>query len=213
MPVVATIELPAEGFVLGRVFADVDDYSIQLTQFVPTGDQLVPYFWIESDAMAAVEPTLRDHPRIAGVTKYDERAGRTLCQIEWKRPFDALLSVFMQTDVLVNEAYGESDRWKFELLATDRNELAVFQSACHDRDIPVKFRRFCEGGPSSTERMELTAKQYEILQLAYARGYFEVPREVTVTELAEDLDISPQAASKRLRRGFVNVLGSVFHDS
>lgn len=209
MTVVATIELPAEGFILGRAFADIDDYSIQLTQFVPIGEQLVPYFWVETTAIEAIEPVLRDNDCIADVTKYDERAGQTLCKIDWKQPLDELLTVFIETNVLVSEAYGTPDLWKFELVASDRNELVAFQSACHDRDIPVKFRRVFQSAPSSTERMEVTEKQLEILELAYERGYFEVPREVTVTELAEDLDISPQAASKRLRRGLVNALGFV----
>jgi len=212
MPIVAIVEFPAEGFILGRVLADIDDYYAQLTQFVPTGNQLIPYFWIENDAIEKIEPTLRDHPRIAAVTKYDQRADRTLCQIEWERPLDESLLVFMEMDVLVRKAHGTPTRWEFELLASDRSELAAFQSACKERAIPLEIRQFFQSGPSSTERTGLTKKQHEVLRLAHERGYFEVPREVTVTELAEALDISPQAASKRLRRALANTLESVLHD-
>jgi hypothetical protein len=36
---------------------------------------------------------------------------------------------------------------------------------------------------------------------AYEQGYFEVPRSVTVTELADHFGISDNAFSQRLRRG------------
>lgn len=213
MPVIATVELPAEEFIIGRLLVDIDDYSVKLTHFVPVGDQFIPYFWIESDAISGIEQTLSDHDSIAAVTKSDQRAGRTLCHIEWKQPMDKFLLVLMETDVLVSEARGTPDRWEFELLVSDRTDLATFQSACNDRDITLEFGRILQSGPSSTERVGLTDKQHEILQLAFTRGYFEIPREITVTELAGDLDISPQAASKRLRRGLLNVVGFVLNVS
>lgn len=212
MPEVAIVELPTEGFVLGRALADVDDYSVRLTQFVPTSNRLVPFFWIESDTIEAVEPTLREHPRIADLTKYDQQVDRTLCQVEWEPPLDEFLLALRETDVLVSKAWGTPDFWEFELFAGDRDQLSVFHTTCREREIPLEIRQLFRAGPSSTQRAGITDKQHEILRLAYQRGYFEVPREVTVTELAGDLDISPQAASKRLRRGLVSVLEYVLHD-
>jgi predicted DNA binding protein len=44
--------------------------------------------------------------------------------------------------------------------------------------------------------------------LAYERGYFESPREVTLTELGEELGITQQAVGSRLRNGSKYVIGS-----
>jgi predicted DNA binding protein len=41
------------------------------------------------------------------------------------------------------------------------------------------------------------------------RGYFEIPRRVTLTDLAEELGITRQATSERIRRGVNAVLRSV----
>jgi predicted DNA binding protein len=46
----------------------------------------------------------------------------------------------------------------------------------------------------------MTDKQLEALELAYERGYFERPRQVTQEALANELDISKQALSRRLSR-------------
>ena len=43
--------------------------------------------------------------------------------------------------------------------------------------------------------------------LAYERGYFNSPRDVTMTELGEELGISQQAIASRLRRGIRQILG------
>ncbi|WP_251342980.1 bacterio-opsin activator domain-containing protein [Haloplanus halophilus] len=95
MTVVARFDLPAEEFVLGRVLSDLDDYYAELTQFVPTDEQFIPCVWIEADDLSAVESCLADHPRVGDTTRFDERAGRALYEIEWVAPFDDLLSILM----------------------------------------------------------------------------------------------------------------------
>jgi predicted DNA binding protein len=54
----------------------------------------------------------------------------------------------------------------------------------------------------------LTDTQQEALVLAYERGYFESPRQVTLEELGEELGISQQAVGSRLRGGIKHILGS-----
>jgi hypothetical protein len=58
----------------------------------------------------------------------------------------------------------------------------------------------------------LTPPQRALLAAAVEGGYFEIPREITIAELATTFDISDQAASERLRRALSNVLGDVTLD-
>ncbi len=46
----------------------------------------------------------------------------------------------------------------------------------------------------------LTEKQRHTLEVALELGYFETPRDITLKELAAELDITHQALSERLRR-------------
>ncbi|MFC7156276.1 helix-turn-helix domain-containing protein [Halomarina halobia] len=48
---------------------------------------------------------------------------------------------------------------------------------------------------------DLTDEQREALRAACERGYFDVPRRISLSELADELDVSHQALSERLRRG------------
>ena len=50
-------------------------------------------------------------------------------------------------------------------------------------------------------RFGLTDSQYRALVLAASRGYYEVPKAVTLAELAEEIGVSHQALSEQLRRG------------
>lgn len=52
----------------------------------------------------------------------------------------------------------------------------------------------------------LTAAERETLRVALEKGYFEVPRETTLVEIAEELDRSDVEASQQIRRGMGAVL-------
>ncbi len=69
--------------------------------------------------------------------------------------------------------------------------------------------------PDSGPDFGLTPVQRETLLLAVDRGYYAIPRECTTLELAEELDISDQAVTERLRRAIVTVVKNTvqFSDS
>jgi len=50
------------------------------------------------------------------------------------------------------------------------------------------------------DRAALTDKQRQAIELAAERGYYEVPAEATIEDLAAELDLSPSAFGKRLKR-------------
>ena len=96
----------------------------------------------------------------------------------------------------------------FDLLLDDRNELSKaidllsdFGSVRVER-ITQDFRR--EIIPSRSEWQELLSsippRQREILNTAVERGYFEIPRQVTLEEIAEEMDITKTTASNHLRK-------------
>ncbi|EMA44782.1 helix-turn-helix domain-containing protein [Halococcus saccharolyticus] len=116
----------------------------------------------------------------------------------------------MNRDLIVEEASGTAEEWEFHLRAHDQAALSTFQEACHDKEVPIDITRVHHNpeeadGPSH----RLTRKQREAVTLAFERGYFAVPREITLTELAEEIGISRQAYSRRLQRGLRNVLSEV----
>ncbi|SEO20882.1 Predicted DNA binding protein, contains HTH domain [Halogranum amylolyticum] len=96
----------------------------------------------------------------------------------------------------------------FDLLLNDREELSeaiellsAFGDVTVER-ITQDFRR--EIMPSRSEWQELLAsippRQREFLNTAVERGYFEIPRQVTLEEVAAEMDITKTTASNHLRK-------------
>lgn len=200
MTTVATVDVPAGAFVLGEALASVDDYRAELDRFVRAGERFVLYAWVDCDDHSRLESVLRDHPRIHVVERYDGHDGRVLYELR-VGPTVALLSMLDSRDFVVANAEGRPEGWTFELLANDPEELAAFRSACEERGVPIDVRRLRQSKQVSANGSGLTERQREMLRLAHEGGHFEVPRETTITELSEEMDVTPQAASKLLRRG------------
>ncbi|WP_174955747.1 MULTISPECIES: helix-turn-helix domain-containing protein [Halolamina] len=58
-----------------------------------------------------------------------------------------------------------------------------------------------EGDAAVAERWDLTPAQSEALRTAAGMGYFAVPRQVTATDVADEIGISKSAFLERLHRG------------
>lgn len=204
MTVIASVVIDAEEFALGQALADTTT-RIELTQFVPVGEQFVPYFWREHGGDSDVfERSVRAQSVVERLENLDGRVDASLYRIEWTDETDGFLGALRDEDIVVEEASTDhGDEWLFRLRALDQDALSAFQNACYDRDIPLDIRRVLHNpGPDERDRTltAVTEKQYEALELALEEGYFDVPREHSATELAEKLGISRQAFSRRLQR-------------
>jgi len=115
----------------------------------------------------------------------------------------------METGVPLIKAVGNNEGWTFDIRGDDRRDIAAFQERCREKDISITLTKLHALTPIDSEaEAALTDTQQEALVLAYERGYFNSPREVTLEALGEELGISQQAVGSRLRKGIKHVLGS-----
>ena len=210
MSVIASLSIDADEFVLGEVLAATTT-RIELTQFVPVDNQLVPYFWKEHDGDdEAFEQSVRGHSAVAALSNLDGKVNSHLYKIEWTSEVDGFLSALRDQNVLIEEGTTtDGESWLFQLRALDQKELSAFQDNCSTRDVPLDIRRVVHNPDSSDNPRSLvgvTPKQQEALTLAFDRGYFSVPRDISADDLGKELDISGQAFSRRLQRGHYGVL-------
>lgn len=57
---------------------------------------------------------------------------------------------------------------------------------------------------------KLTARQREVLETAFDRGYYDVPRSASTAEIAAEFDLDDSTVSEHLQRAERNVLAAVF---
>lgn len=98
--------------------------------------------------------------------------------------------------------YGWLERW----LLPHRGALNQVWETARDRGFEFDILTIGEFNPEgSATTGTLTEEQRSTLRFAYEHGYFREPRETSLEELAEQLDISSTAVGGRIRRG-INAL-------
>jgi predicted DNA binding protein len=213
MTILAVISIDAESFALGEVLSNGGtDTRIELTQFVPTNGDLIPYFWVvHSDGQETYERHVRADPRVERLTNLDGGVDRTLYRIEWTDGLDGFLDALRDNAVLVEEARGAPDEWRFRLRADTQQALSGFQEDCFEAGVPLDIQRVMHNSvPTGPSKYEITDKQGVALELAFEEGYFHVPRGTSQTELAEQIGISRQAFSRRLNRALETLIDSTY---
>ena len=202
MATVIRAEVPAEEFALKQTFEAVPDVSFECERIVKGGDQVVmPLIWaygFESDRLGEV---LEDDPTVQEASLLAEFENELLYRMEWVDQVRLVLQMLTNSRATVLSCYGDGESWVLRVLFPDRDSLSHTHEFCNEHGLrfDVHYVREMEGEPAG--RFGLTVEQHEALTTAASRGYFEVPRQIDLQELADEIGVSHQALSERLRRG------------
>lgn len=165
--------------------------------FAGVGDDLAAF-----EAALATDPTVAE-PLLVGEHE-DRRVYRGTLTERGRaglRPFDA-------SEAYVRAAEGTRDEWTVRLSLPGRDALVRFARGCREAGLELEIERIGETVGETPRRFGLGPEQERILRLAYEAGYFEVPRGVSQTELADSLDLSTSAVSQHLRRATAELVAN-----
>ncbi|WP_226008205.1 helix-turn-helix domain-containing protein [Natrinema salinisoli] len=202
MTLSAKFRIPVKVLPLGSILSDFDNIVFELVRVIPTRDGFIPYFWISGENLDEFEHALEDHPRILSLELLDTVNHDHLYQAEWDVKHGEFFAGLIDTDAAVLEAYSTDRYWFFHFRFPDHDQLTQFYNYCLENEIKgIELEHVYSFNERSNHFFEynLTPEQREALVLAAQRGYFSTPREVTLEELATELDISQQALSQRVR--------------
>jgi predicted DNA binding protein len=200
MATVAEFTLDSHEFPLGTVFAELPDITVQLERIIPDANGVVPYFWVRGTETDTVVNQFSEHPGVADIRLVDSADGEHLMRCQWVSEYDIVLDALVDPDVVLLSAVGTQEEWTFEIRGESREAIAAFRNYCHEHGIPITLTELHALEPREAQ-YELTEKQREALILAFEHGYFDSPRKTTLREIADELDITQQSLSSRLRRG------------
>lgn len=213
MSVILEFSIDSKDFQLGKVLSAPPDMRIELERIVPTGDMVMPFVWATGDRHDTFEEQVRDHPAIKTCVPLDCVGESTLYRIEWEEETD-LIQGIASADAVILEAYGNGE-WIFRLRFPDHDQLSRFHNFVLEHDLPMHIDRTYTLTETTARghRFDLSQQQREALLLATEDGYFATPRETSLGDLAEELGISEQAVSNRIRRGNEKILQTVLLSS
>lgn len=211
MSVIVEFRVPAKDFELGRILSVRGDSTIELETLVPLGGATVPLFWIHNSARAAFLDGVRDHPTVTGATEVDTFEDRALFTLDWNAKQDRLIDGISGGNGQILSAVGATDDWKVEVRFPTRGDLSAFSERCEETGVRLEIDRIYNPTTGNAGPwFGLTDPQREAIVLAAEAGYYDIPRECTTLELAEELGISDQAVTERLRRAIASFVEHAF---
>jgi hypothetical protein len=165
-------------------------------------------FWAEGNDFATLEAGLERTATVQDITELSNRVdGRKLYQLRLPATATNYWAWTGLGGVLLDCTLTHSGMW-MRMRCPDRDALAAYHDHCETQDCTFELTGLKNTDTTEDAAGALTAPQTELLAAAVERGYFDVPRRITMADLAAEFDISNQAASERLRRGLSNVLRS-----
>lgn len=212
MSVIASFRVAADEFPLGELLEVRSGIRVQLESVVPLGDAVIPYLSVPIADADAVHTALRESPFVEEAHVADETESQTLFRVTWSPDVNGLLDAIDDSEGTVLESEGLGDHWSFRIRFPRREHLSAFYRDCADRGIALDVREVNHTRPFGDAEIPLTEPQREALLAALDEGYYRIPRDLTLEELARKLGISDTALSQRLRRGLTVLLTSTLTD-
>ncbi|WP_440990754.1 helix-turn-helix domain-containing protein [Haloarchaeobius baliensis] len=214
MSVIVEFRVDPDQFTLGRVVASVDGLRAEIERIVPTGNEALPFFWAIGECFDELEERLFEEPSIAEFTVLDRVGDSVLYRIEWTDPHSGIIDGISETGGTILQARGNHE-WLFRLRFPNHDTVARFHNYCQENDITITIDRLFTLTKDADigHEFDLTPEQREAIVLAVRRGYFATPKEVSLAELAAELDISQQAVSARVRGANEKILENVLLSS
>ena len=210
MSIIAEFTVAPDDFALYDALTATPEMVIEVEEVVATmEDRVMPYFWVSGGARAAFEDALGGDSSVRNIAQVDELENAVLYRAEWTSNVETVVYAYTKVGATILQATGRDDRWELKMRFDDHDALAEFQEYCREHDVAFDLTRLTEQDqPMASTQYGLTATQRETLVAARDAGYYSIPQEVTMDELAERLGISRQALSKRLHHGHHNLVTS-----
>ncbi|WP_049941190.1 helix-turn-helix domain-containing protein [Halorhabdus utahensis] len=205
----ATYEITCEHLPFVSVAASVPEATLSV-QLVPSQDEYTSFVvTVTEGPVSALKDAFEDAPFVAGYTRLNKSADppryKVLPDLSMSDQFPADFDVgglkaLADTDSLVDEIQATTTGWIQSGQFADRETLAEFQMFW-ERHGGFDLRRIESTSRPQAGADGLTDRQREALLAAAEMGYFDVPRDASLADVAADLDISASSLSERLRRG------------
>jgi|AntDeeMetagen285_2_1112576.scaffolds.fasta_scaffold15007_1 predicted DNA binding protein len=203
MSTIANIELPAEEFALYDSLVAVPDLELDVERVVAHDDERVmPFIWVSSDHMDDVDRAFENDPSIENVELLSDLGEERLYRMNWTTEIEVVVQILVEADATVLDAFGTDGRWEFRILFPERESLSATHDFCEDEGLTIDIRNIYEMDADRHGRFGLSEAQHETLVAAFEHGHYEVPRDITLDDLADELDVSHQALSERFRRAY-----------
>ena len=208
MSIIVEYSIGMDGLLLEQTLRRVDARVDVEKTYATDPSRPILFVWVTTDDPDAFEAAMTDDPTVSDVERQSVVDGQRLYRLQLAGATETVLyPVWVRLGGEGLEASFEDGRWHSRIRFPDRDALEEYRSFVNDNGLSFELIRLYDAAtaPGDEPRLMgdgLTEEQRETLLLAYERGFFDIPRRATAADLAAELDVSRQAVSERLRRGY-----------
>lgn len=209
MSVIAEFSIPAEEFALAETLERRPELTIRIDRVVAHNTtQVVPFVRVTQGEFEGLTEILEDDPSVEKVELFGETDEECFYRLVWDDTAQVVGYMVNGHDATVQEATATDGEWHLRVLFPERTGLSATSEYADESEFTLNVNRIYGVDGFEKARYDLTEQQHDTLTQAIEQGYYEIPRETNAQELADDLDISHQALSERMRRATKSLVTS-----
>lgn len=208
MPIITRVYFSHPRMALAHVIESKPHVDIRVLQEVSTDPtHNMHYFIINTESINEFEEVAESDHTVATAQRVPSYERQPVYRIEFTPDTLLLGSIVTQENGFALNAYRHRGGWIERWQLPSHESLQKIWKFANDQSFTFDIYSVHQvSNYNNTESHSLTEKQQELLAIAYTNGYFDEPREMTLEEIAETLEISTSAASGRLRRGIKQLI-------
>ena len=217
MTVTAKIHIEHDELALVPTLRTLDDISIRvITQGTTNPGATVFPFLVDYDDREELERTFEDDPTVERYELVSWSGGRGIYYIEHTPETKLISTAVMGVNGFLTHTETKEEGWLVQLLLPDKDALNTVWQYARENDISLDIIDIYGSESTSEESSSsygLTREQQTALLTAYEKGYFQEPRDMTLSDVADEMELSSTAMSGRLRRGMQNLIRATIVES
>ena len=189
-----SLQIPEQVWVsaLSKQYADAE---FTVLAAMPADDTGVGLVEITADDIEPIVRTIDGYDTVTSVTILEAQADRALVQFETTEPL--LIRSLSEAGIPLELPITIVDGEVTVELTAPREKLSDLGTLLEQFGIPFDLVSITQ---SIDTQSLLTDEQYELLETAVERGYYDTPRTSTLTELAEAVGLAKSTTSEKIHR-------------
>ena len=187
---------------ISELFKNFPDAKMEISYFLPydleksIGNSIIEIMHYNIDSIIQ---EIRNHPSVFELSILEQEDKRIKFNVKTKDPY--LLYAVIKCGVLINFPVRVKDGYAYWRLISSRKSIDQLLTLFEQRNIDFELLRI---GKSpyllEDDKHKLTFDESNVLDKAISLGFFEIPRNISLEELANKLGKSKSALSVMLRK-------------
>ena len=187
---------------ISHIFKEFPDVKMEISHFLPydleksIGNSAIEIMHYDIEKII---DEVRNHPSVFELSILEQEEKRVKFNIKTKDPY--LLYAIIKCGVLIDFPIRVEDGFAFWRLVSSRDRIDQLLTLFEQKKINFELLRIGIS-PYNIEddKNKLTLDELNILDKAISTGFFEIPRKISLEELANQLGKSKSALSVMLRK-------------